>query len=84
MGMAMMGLALAGPAAAGDGPSPKPGWRPRGVQEQPSAHEYPRVEIGYACVTSRGSCDLAPPRPAGTPCRCWTPGFGSKRGVVRP
>jgi hypothetical protein len=39
------------------------------------------AQLGQSCVTSRGTC-YAYPSPVGSPCRCFIPGFGKKRGAV--
>lgn len=47
-------------------------YRPR-----PSGSRYSSM-----CVTSRGECSTGRPVPVGSPCRCFIPGFGQKRGAV--
>lgn len=43
---------------------------------------YPRrIRIGTTCVTSRGNCS-ANGIPVGQGCKCYIPGFGTKRGEV--
>ena len=41
-----------------------------------------RARIGGVCVTSRGNCEAPGPAPINTPCRCFIPGFGQKRGAI--
>jgi hypothetical protein len=43
---------------------------------------YRRARIGSVCVTSRGNCDAGDAFPVNTPCRCYIPGFGAKRGAI--
>jgi hypothetical protein len=35
------------------------------------------------CITSRGTCDAGFVAPHNTPCRCFFPGFGEKRGAIQ-
>ncbi|MBM3082849.1 hypothetical protein IMF23_05280 [Chelatococcus daeguensis] len=43
----------------------------------------PRGErYGSVCVTSRGNCNAGFRAPRNTPCRCFIPGFGEKRGAI--
>lgn len=42
---------------------------------------YSRRDFGRMCVTSRGDCQIRP-APIGAGCRCFIPGFGTKRGNV--
>jgi hypothetical protein len=51
-----------------------PEYRPR----RPSR----RARLGGVCVTSRGSCDAGGGLPVNTPCSCFIPGFGAKRGAI--
>ena len=41
-----------------------------------------RARIGGICVTSRGNCEAPGRAPINTPCRCYIPGFGEKRGAI--
>jgi hypothetical protein len=41
-----------------------------------------RARIGGICVTSRGNCEAPGRAPVNTPCRCFIPGFGEKRGAI--
>jgi hypothetical protein len=41
-----------------------------------------RARLGNICVTSRGNCDAGFAAPRNTPCRCYLPGFGEKRGAI--
>lgn len=42
----------------------------------------PRQRAGSVCVTARGNCDAGFRAPRNTPCRCFIPGFGEKRGAI--
>ena len=55
-------------------PPPPPYYQPRRVVRPPA--------LGDVCYTRRGDCDLDDPRPVGFDCRCFIPGFGTKRGTV--
>jgi hypothetical protein len=48
----------------------------------PRATPYRRAQIGSVCVTARGSCDAGRAAPRNTPCSCFIPGFGPKRGAI--
>jgi hypothetical protein len=54
-------------------------YRPYGYGERRYGQQTP---LGYVCVTSRGDCDASGALPLGTPCSCFIPGFGRKRGAV--
>jgi hypothetical protein len=43
---------------------------------------YRQTRVGSVCVTSRGSCGVGYETPVNTPCSCYIPGFGPKRGAV--
>jgi hypothetical protein len=45
-------------------------------------YERRRPRYGSVCVTSRGNCDAGFSAPRNTPCRCFLPGFGEKRGAI--
>jgi len=49
----------------------------------PYGYERPRYRRRFndVCVTSRGECPTQP-MPSGSPCGCYIPGFGNKRGAV--
>lgn len=76
---------LAGEAAAQYYPPPPYGggyYRPPPPPPYYGGGYYGRpARLGQSCVTSRGSC-YAYPSPIGSPCRCYIPGFGKKRGAV--
>jgi hypothetical protein len=86
-------IATALPAAAQFYPGPpgpppgyyRPGPPPGYYQPDPwggGGYYRPRpVVIGNVCYTSRGSCPTRP-RPVESPCSCFIPGFGPKRGGV--
>jgi hypothetical protein len=42
---------------------------------------YRPGRVGQTCVTSRGSC-YSYPAPISSPCKCFIPGFGKKRGNI--
>ena len=63
-------------------PPPFPGAAP---PPPPYYQRRPAVRpavLGDVCYTRRGDCDLDDPRPVGFDCRCFIPGFGTKRGTV--
>ncbi len=41
-----------------------------------------RAQVGSVCVTARGNCDSGTVAPRNTPCSCFIPGFGPKRGAI--
>jgi hypothetical protein len=43
---------------------------------------YRQTRVGSVCVTSRGNCEAGGGYPVNTPCSCYIPGFGPKRGAV--
>lgn len=43
---------------------------------------YRRAQVGSVCVTARGNCDSGTVAPRNTPCSCFIPGFGPKRGAI--
>ncbi len=54
----------------------------RGWEDDRYYRPRPRpVPIGNLCVTSRGNCRTAP-GPHQSPCQCFIPGFGPKRGAI--
>jgi hypothetical protein len=58
--------------------------RPRRGWEDDRGYYRPRprpVAIGNLCVTSRGNCRTQP-GPSQSPCQCFIPGFGPKRGAI--
>ena len=66
-------------------PQPRPYYRPPAYDYQEYPYQRPRPNYGsYSamCVTSRGTCSTGRPLRRGTPCRCFIPGFGQKRGAV--
>lgn len=82
------------PAPPGGGyyrPAPPPEYyQQRRHRQQPYYSPYQddgyvvrrRRAYGSVCVTSRGSCQVRPVAlPAG--CKCFIPGFGTKRGAVQ-
>jgi hypothetical protein len=48
----------------------------------PRARPYRRAQLGSVCVTARGNCDAGRVAPRNTPCSCFIPGFGPKRGAI--
>ena len=73
------------PPYGGNYPPPP---RPYYEQDRPYYQPRPdygyrrRVQLGYACYTSRGTCGLDNGAPLNSACRCFLPGVGKKRGVV--
>ena len=73
-------------------PPPPPGYPPPPppiYQQRPYAQPQPyyqprRQPPGYTCQTRRISCDLDDPRPLGSSCNCFVPGFGYRGGQVTP
>jgi hypothetical protein len=63
-------------------PPPPPGWGHYHGGPWYYPPYRPRVTFSDVCITSRGTCDLGRPLRSGTPCRCFIPGFGPKRGQV--
>lgn len=71
-------------------PPPPPGYyRPRPEYGYPPRPDYGypppgygRARLGTICVTSRGNCSVGRPIPIQSPCGCYIPGFGQKRGAV--
>ena len=43
---------------------------------------YRQPHLSNICVTARGNCSTGRPLPGGSPCQCYIPGFGTKRGAV--
>jgi hypothetical protein len=41
-----------------------------------------RAQLGSVCVTARGNCDAGRVVPRNSPCSCFIPGFGRKRGAI--
>lgn len=65
-----------------DGPRDYGRRPPREWQEREYYRPRPRpVAFGNLCVTSRGNCRTQP-MPAQSPCQCFIPGFGAKRGAI--
>ena len=57
---------------------------PRGYEQPGYGYGYgpprrPRVRPSNVCITARGPCPIETV-PQGTPCQCFVPGFGYKRG----
>lgn len=59
-------------------PPPPYGYRPPPPRWRPA----PRPRVGSICVTARGSCEYLQTFRLNTPCECYIPGFGSKRGAI--
>lgn len=58
--------------------------RPRrrgGDWDRRRGDDGPRGARGSMCITSRGVCPIGAAVPRNTPCRCFIPGFGPKRGA---
>lgn len=64
-------------------PPGPPGWG-RGGWDRGWGPPPPRggERFGSVCVTSRGNCNAGFRAPRNTPCRCFIPGFGEKRGAI--
>jgi hypothetical protein len=66
-------------------PPPPPGYgygRPPGYgYGRPPGYGYGRPGSNV-CITARGNCSTGRPLPANSPCQCYIPGFGTKRGAV--
>jgi hypothetical protein len=86
--------AMASPAAAQYYPyppqrdyyGPRDYYEPRGPRRWDDGGGYYRprprpVFYGNLCVTSRGNC-RSQTLPAESPCSCFIPGFGPKRGAI--
>lgn len=98
LALVLAGFAATEPASAqyypGWGPPPSPYMEPRYRRPPPPPPPYygypprndyygrPRAALRTLCVTSRGNCSTGYPAPSGSPCRCYIPGFGEKRGAV--
>jgi hypothetical protein len=75
------------PPRPGYPPPPQYGYRP---PPPPPYYGRPGYGYGYAaprnysniCITGRGNCSSGRPLPAGAPCSCFIPGFGTKRGAI--
>ncbi|ALA17929.1 hypothetical protein AL346_11540 [Chelatococcus sp. CO-6] len=62
---------------------PPRNWRDDGWDRGGWERPRPRGErYGSVCVTSRGQCNAGFRAPRNTPCRCFIPGFGEKRGAI--
>ena len=79
---------LAGlPALAQFYPVPPPAYPPPVYAPRPYEQPYyqpRRAPPGYTCQTRRVACDLESPRPLGSGCNCFIPGYGYRNGQVTP
>lgn len=62
-------------------PPPPPGYYGRPPYYGGGGYYRPG-RVSNLCITGRGNCSTGRPLPSGSPCQCFIPGFGTKRGAV--